>query len=78
MQGLMMVVDDNFLREYVAVPLRIHCGKETEMSKQQQMIKMHKKVAKTLGVVVSAFLLCWLPFFCLYLIGEYALQLDSD
>lgn len=70
-KGLMMVVNDNLLRDYMTVPLRIHCGKKTTtVDNQQQTINMQKKVAKTLGVVVGAFLLCWLPFFCLYLIGK--------
>lgn len=68
-QGLILAMGQNFFKECFAVPLRIHCGKDT-VSQQQQVIRMHKKVAKTLGVVVSAFVVCWGPFFSLYIIGK--------
>lgn len=71
MQGLMMAMGDSFFKECLSVPLRMHCGNsKNSLSQQQQIIRMHKKVAKTLGVVVSAFLFCWVPFFGLYLISK--------
>lgn len=73
MQGLMMAMGDNFLHDCFSVPLRMHCGKGSTntVSQQQQIIRMHKKVAKTLGVVASAFVMCWSPFFSLYLISKF-------
>lgn len=49
--------------------LRMHIGGGSVVETHQRLIRMHKRVAKTLGVVVTAFLASWLPFFSLYLIG---------
>lgn len=69
-QGLMMAMGGNFLKDVMGAPLRIHYGANASLSQQQMVIQMHKRMAKTLGVVVSAFLCCWLPFFSLYLVGK--------
>lgn len=73
-QGMMMALGENFLASLGAgggdSALRVHRGGNNSVSKQQKVIRMHKSVAKTLGVVVSAFLFCWLPFFTMYIISK--------
>uniref|UniRef100_A0A914X8N9 G-protein coupled receptors family 1 profile domain-containing protein n=1 Tax=Plectus sambesii TaxID=2011161 RepID=A0A914X8N9_9BILA len=60
----------------VFFPLRIHYGGtgacDKDMQKQRKFYRKHKKSAKTLGIIVCAFLFCWTPFFVLYLINSYS------
>ncbi|TKR94259.1 hypothetical protein L596_008570 [Steinernema carpocapsae] len=72
-RGFLMILNQNmnFLTNTLSQhnnALRVHFGKSTGMVEhQRRILRTHERIAKTLGVVSCSFLICWLPFFLLYL-----------
>ncbi|XP_026825542.1 octopamine receptor beta-3R isoform X2 [Ooceraea biroi] len=49
------------------VPTELHAVNGTSIRQQTKSWRAEHKAARTLGIIMGAFLLCWLPFFLWYL-----------
>ncbi|KAI6221808.1 G-PROTEIN-RECEP-F1-2 domain-containing protein [Aphelenchoides fujianensis] len=73
-RGFLMILGHNmnFLTNTLSqnTTLRVHWGRNNGMVEhQRRVLRTHERIAKTLGVVSTSFLFCWLPFFSLYLMN---------
>lgn len=60
--------ENNEQRIGLFIPLRVHYGRAAAEREegQNKAFNKQKKAAKTLGIVVGAFISCWTPFFILH------------
>lgn len=58
--------------------LLIREGKSVSMKGHERKFKREAKAAKTLAIIVGAFIVCWCPFFTLYLLGAFCQGCVSD
>uniref|UniRef100_A0AC34Q545 G-protein coupled receptors family 1 profile domain-containing protein n=1 Tax=Panagrolaimus sp. JU765 TaxID=591449 RepID=A0AC34Q545_9BILA len=55
-----------------------HAGKSIRGSKEKIVYLRERKALKTIGIVVLGFIICWMPFFVMYLIEVFAVSINRS